>query len=588
MASALLGSADRRLPTELVLLIVEYVADDNYSLCRLAQTCRAMQHLAEEHIYKTIQLLTVRHLDDIIYALAQRRERVRAVHKLSLQYQYHEEDLELALEDRSAFNECISQMVNLREWHIESPYDNCHWDDDSGPDEWVQNDMEAFQLQLQHACKYGQEDAERVQALRGLGYEADRLVGLASLESLTIHSHGISSDFWDLGNFDCLFRHPALRHLHISCVSLIEEIPSLQSHTSKTPLTTLVFDECEISPEALKDVLRVPAKLKHLTLGENVWNTRVSKTCKPRLNRDVKVSMAALGQVAHSLETLTHRDPSWKLDPESHKARRMNPPGEGMRNYHALKYLQCETNSFLHQAIIMNHEVAPPNLETLRLARHWDETVDFFERPPEIETYLALPALTTLELMQASAPRKETSDENYICDAERVRNRHAYAFKLHKVGINLKVLIEMHKERLIPPYLHGETQPVTACLYNANDVGFKHNYTEAMVTAAARDMPESDRFSDSDIHHHKLENRHALTKLKESFIRRGRLYNAGSLAFGDDVDEYDPFAVEIDHGGAHDVDFDDIDMDHDDLDDDEDYEDEDEEMGDVDVPDDLD
>lgn len=380
MASAILGSGDSRLPTELVLLIVEYVADDKLSLCRLAQTCRAMQHLAEEHIYKTINLLTVCDLDEIIYAFDKRLERVRAVHKLSLQYQYDEDDLGQTLEDRSAFNSCISQMVNLREWHIESPYDNCHhWDDATGPEDWVHNDMESFKLQLQRACKYGQEDADRIQALRRLGRDADRTVALASLESLTIHSHGNRSEFWDLGNFDCLFRHPALRYLHISCVSLTEEIPNLKSHPTKTPLTTLVFDECEISPEALEDILRMPAKLKHLTLGENVFNTRASKACNPRLTRNVKGSMAALGQVANSLETLTHYDPSWKLDPESHKARRTNPPGEGMRHYHALKYIQCETSSFIHQAIIMNHGVAPPNLKTLRLARHYKESDDFFD-----------------------------------------------------------------------------------------------------------------------------------------------------------------------------------------------------------------
>jgi hypothetical protein len=367
----------------------------------------------------------------------------------------------------------------------------------------------------------------------------------------------------------------------------------------------------------------VPAKLKHLTLGENVFNTRASKACNPRLTRNVKGSMAAIGQVADSLETLTHYDPSWKLDPESHKTRRTNPPGEGMRHYHALKYIQCETSSFIHQAIIMNHGVAPPNLETLRLARHYKESDDFFDRLPEVETYLALPSLTTLELMQASTPRKESANENYICDTERVNNRHAYAFKLHKAGINFKVLIQMHEGGIIPPYLHGELRPITECLYDAQEIGFKQTYTEREIQTLMALAPESGGFDFQGYKHKpfdpnapetayfspvhlsrlKQDNRSILTKLKEPFLHRGRMLNAGEFLA-------DPFAVEL--GMMSDDDFDDI-MDEDDLDivfhehdgelyievyesetdsededDEEDDEDEDEETGDVDMNDDLD
>jgi hypothetical protein len=480
MASTTLGSAQHSLPTELVLLVIDQLAGDNQTLCTLARASRALQHLAEEQLYKTIEVFTVRDLHNIIDAFTRRRERARAVQTLKLQYHYNRKDLDENTHTRTTFNECIAHMVNLREWHIESPYDNCHWDDEgTGPEIWVEGDMERFRQALELASTEGPVEAAYMQAERRLGNEVDRSIGLALLESLTIHSHGAESDFWDLDGFQCLFRHPTLRHLHISCVSITEAYPSLQAHAKTTPLTTLIFDECDITPESLHAILQTPARLKHLTLGENVWNTNRSKRIKPRLTRNATASLEALSLVAHSLETLVHWDPSWKLDLDSH-APRMSPPGDGMRNFHALKSIQCETTSFLHRAIIMNHELAPPNLETLRLCRHWFVPVDLFDHPPDVETYLALPSLSTLELMQSSHCGLDLSTSDYICEAGKARNCHAYAYKLYKAGINLKVLIEMHRDgRLIPPFLHGEAVPIIECLYDARDVGFHRHLPEA-------------------------------------------------------------------------------------------------------------
>jgi hypothetical protein len=577
MAPAMLASAHNSLPTELVLLIVEQLEDDKEALCTLAQTCRALQHCAEAHIYKTIELFTVRDLHNIINAFNRRHERFRAVHSLKLQYQYVEKDLDDNFDTRRTFNECVANMPNLREWHIESPYDNCNWDKGLGPHQWVEGDMRRFRAALEKACIEGPVEAERIQAERRLGQDIERTVGLALLETLTIHSHGADSDFWELDDFHCLFRHPTLRHLHISCVSLTEALPALQSHTRPTPLTTLIFDECDLSPASLKDILRVPAKLKHLTLGENVWNTRNAKRIRPRLNKDAGATLEALACVKHSLESLTHLDPSWKLDYESHKARRMSPPGDGMRHFHALKFLQCETTSFLHKAIIMNYEVAPPNLETLRLARHFDEVVDYFEHPPKVGPYLCLSSLTTLELMQSSFLGHPFSSEDHICDPDNIRARHAFAFKLHQAGINLKVLIEMHKgPNLIPPYLYGEQIPIVECVYNAEEIGFSrqdavsanvddpaHHTTsqgEAQTPLASETLTE--KLSDARIVHLKSETRLVLTLLKARFPRPSPL----DVQFGEDAIDFD----EMDTDEEFDAELDDEDDEYMDFDPDDD------------------
>jgi hypothetical protein len=544
MASAILSSAQNSLPTELVLLIVAQLEDDKETLCTLAQTCRTLQDFAEEHIYRTIELFTVRDLRNIITAFESRVERSRAVHTLKLQYQFHELDLEANFDARRAFNDCIANMPNLREWHIESPYDNCNWDKGLGPHQWVEGDMRRFREALEHACIEGPVEAERIQAERRLGQNIQRTVGLALLESLTIHTHGSDSDFWDLGGFHCLFRHPTLRHLHISCVSLTEALPTLQSHTRPTPLTTLVFDECELTSASLKDILRVPAKLKHLTLGENVWNTRQSRRIQPKLNKDAGAALEALTCVKHSLESLTHYDPSWRLDYDSHKCRRMSPPGNGMRDFHALKFLQCEITSFLHQAIIMNHEVAPPNLETLRLPRHWNEPFDFFEHLPKIDPYLYLPSLTTLELMQSAPRTHPLATENHICDPEQIRARHAFAFKLHQAGVNLKVLIEMHsRPNLIPPFLYGEEMPIVECLYDAQKVGFSledsvfHPATPSTTSRkeSFAEKPLSDQLSDSRITDIKNQTHGIMLLLETRFVQQ----SATDMDFDDDLFDFD-------------------------------------------------
>lgn len=614
MSSGTFGSAQHRLPTELVLVIIEHLADDNEALCNLARTCRALQHLAEERIYRTIQLLSVRGLHQIVEAFLSRRERVRAVHTLKIQYQWRPDLLDQSVEIRKAFNDCAVHMVNLREWHIESPYDNFHWDAQGGGGaEWVGGDMERFRVALDKACTGGPAETTRILEQRSLGNVVDPTVGLALLESLTIHSHGANSDFWELNGFHCLFRHPNLQYLHVSCVAFPQDLPELEDHIKKTPLTTLIFDECDLEPGSLRAILGTPAKLKHLTLGENVWNVTRSKRIEPKLSKDASASLKALDAAAHSLETLSHTDPGWRLDSEPHGARRSRPPGQGMRNFHTLRSIQCETSSFLHQAIIMNHEMAPPNLDTLRLYRHWTVSSDFFDYHPEVETYLALPSLKTLELVQSTPLFDELSRPAYICDSERMQNRHAYAFKLYKAGINLKVFVELHKgTNLIPPYLFDEPIPLQHCVYDASDVGFRRHikifdkdlakassaedsqhacsvadfivnrddewmgdyarpsiesqWGQYFVQTTTGEPPETDQLGEIDIDVLRSSMRRALEEVKTQFARYGRMRSISSvLEPSDDSDtdeDEDAFGAEMDEDDMEvDLDLDDDEID---------------------------
>ncbi|KAL1799223.1 hypothetical protein ACET3X_003260 [Alternaria dauci] len=530
MASNLLGTAKSTLPNELALLVLDHLENHKSALRALARTCRGMQHLAEERLYKRIELFSVKNLHAIIEAFTQRQERVRAVQTLKILYQYRDHSLKDSDTLRTTFNECVARMVNLREWHIESPYDNFQWEG-AGAEAWVHGDMQRFCRALDAACVDGPIEADNIMAERRLGKHVERTVGLGLLESLTIHSHGADTDFWNLDGFHCLFRHPALKHLHVSCVVFpASDIPQLASHTRQTPLASLAFDECVLHPKSLLSILRTPARLKTLTLGENVFNVKRSRQVKPILTKDPCASLAALSAVAHSLESLTHLDPGWRIARSPHVLRSTRPPGHGMRDFHLLKYMECDTDSFLHQAIVMNRDLAPPGLETLRVRRHWDVPVNFWDQPPDFDHYAALPSLKTLDLLQSSHLWLDLVNADYVCDDERLRNRHAKAYKLFKAGINLKMSIEIHKSpNLIPPYLHEEPIPVIGCLYDASVVGFHrhiiHEETEEGARTALEstgEAPETDQLGDADISRLRGEMRIALHVLKHKFVRPGR------------------------------------------------------------------
>lgn len=123
------------------------------------------------------------------------------------------------------------------------------------------------------------------------------------------------------------------------------------------------------------------------------------------------------------------------------------------------------------------------------------------------------------------------SDTDYVCDDERLRNRHAKAYKLFKAGINLKMLIELHKSpSLIPPYLHDEPIPIIECMYDASVVGFHRHINHEETNEA----PETDQLGDADINRLRGETRRALHVLKHKFVKPGR-----RLAFMDMFDSDD-------------------------------------------------
>ncbi|KAF2260631.1 hypothetical protein CC78DRAFT_536293 [Lojkania enalia] len=454
------------LPAEIIVEIVSHVPDvGRAELLSLAQTCQFLQPLCEQHIYGTIELYSTNHLRAIIHALTRRPKRVETIHTLKILYEYHN-DLDTTVEERQVFNGFIKNMKALRDWHIESPYDSCfHWTEGS---EWVGRDMVAFREAIEAACLY-----------QGQVLHED--VGLAKLEKFVLHSHGPDSDFWELGDYHCLFRHPTLRILHLSCVHITSAIPELSNYTSTTPLLSLAFEECEISPAALSSILRTPKSLRRLMLGENESNIRLRRGPKPLLSQAPDESLQALSYVAHSLETLYHIDPMWRTVQDHENPAPLQFKGDGMRNFERLEFIVCDANSFLHRGITGSPMLAPPHLSALRLQKPILQPHHWINSLPRIEPYFSLSSLKKIDFVQPLRLRdvRHMAMVDYICKPDFVRDRHAAAYKLWKHGINMTFTVEMHsKHTIIPPYLHGEPTPKLLRLYDAKQVGFHRHIAD--------------------------------------------------------------------------------------------------------------
>lgn len=136
-----------RLPIELIIAVISHLSDDRATLCSFARTCRLVQPLCEDQIYRDVELQDTAKLEAICSAFARRPSRVEAVHTLKMVYKHHEH-LDDTIDDREVLNNAIKYMKTLQEWHIESPFDNFLWEQ-AGGREWVERDMEVFRQALE-------------------------------------------------------------------------------------------------------------------------------------------------------------------------------------------------------------------------------------------------------------------------------------------------------------------------------------------------------------------------------------------------------------------------------------------------------
>ncbi|KAF2492320.1 hypothetical protein BU16DRAFT_620704 [Lophium mytilinum] len=441
------------LADELLLSIVETLADDKQSLARLASTCTHFKGISEPFLYRDIKLRSTVEADHIATSIKANEARALAVHFI--------DSCSSASNRTTNFNFLMRDFKNLRSWTIESPYTNYSaWVEEQGS-QWVENDLEQI-------------------------IEVFQLAGLAStlieqpkplvlLQSFTLHPHGHSSRCYRLDRLGAIFLHPSLRTIHLSCVNIDKDIEYLQQHQHTTPLTTLIFDECEISAPGLASVLCAPKGLTDLTLGENLHHSDFPSIWARRHRRDSHDGLVeALLQQAHSLQFFKH-------------LRETSAPVRGFNLLPKLRKL--ELSSVDIRQLFKYEHFLPSDLESLVLIES-NET--WFGKLDQVRTLLAahwLRNLKSLSFIVTLHHLAETLSDK-LWGATLAQQVHKLAYELRNRGICFQIFVRNDCSRTIPPYLDGERIPQPVVVYDSQDYSFEARLGEEIPLEERRDKDE--------------------------------------------------------------------------------------------------
>jgi len=163
------------LPDEVVLLIVEYVADIA-DLRHLARTCRRLQDMAEEKLYQALLIRrgrTARQIAHCFYAQPQRIKAVRTIQMPCKQGVVH---------DLTAITHIIRATVGVRELYFESPECNTS-------DEDTFENAESWKLLSDHIFTPFRE------ALTSLSLDGINAAPLQQLRKCRFCGHAATADF---------------------------------------------------------------------------------------------------------------------------------------------------------------------------------------------------------------------------------------------------------------------------------------------------------------------------------------------------------------------------------------------------------
>ena len=85
---------------------------------------------------------------------------------------------------------------------------------------------------------------------------------------MTLDLNGESSPYWNLdAGSICIFVHPSLQELKVSCVNIGDDMIEGVSKRHFTPLRDLMLTECNTTPRGLIGLLSLPKALEMFHLG---------------------------------------------------------------------------------------------------------------------------------------------------------------------------------------------------------------------------------------------------------------------------------------------------------------------------------
>ena len=304
---------------------------------------------------------------------------------------------------------------------------------------------------------------------------------------MRIHTHvrgDISKNYFDLcdGQAAVIFKSTSLRHIFLSCADItVGSVRLLKDCTDKTPLETLVFEECNIDAQALKMILALPKALKRLTLGERLHHFHDPTS---GYLPESGIGLAeALAQQAHSLEYLKQTQQfsrvllHWSTSTVAERRQIFCLPAE-IPNLNSLTELDIPYGSPLQMIAAR----LPPQLDKIRV-HHFHEhippaAIDAITRELRLFEKSSLKHLEVV-LMEIRTDRQDTEDDwlDTLIGPESHRSILFYVQKraevwdfgrkLRKNGIRLTVNW-VRSAGYIPPFMHGEILPTEFTIYDSN------------------------------------------------------------------------------------------------------------------------
>lgn len=313
------------LPDELLLQIFEAVGRiSRRDLCAVSSVNRSWHELADSVLYKSIRFDNPEQHLIFSESLKRRMRRGSAIQDISLEYPTHElSHLRLdgeihgshyAPANFEALSRTISTMSNLETLEVSVP----------------------------------------VTLLHGIGALFNGPFDLACLKSCTLFYQCPNDAYWDLRENIHIFSHPALETLIIKRAKLDYRGFDFLERPHETALQSLHLIDCDISDDALSDVLEFPEGLREFIM---------TQAAEP--SPDLEESSDNLGDYVMALRSQGHSLESLIIDHATLTGRKPIR----MRNFEVLKTLKMNWDYQLFGKSSKKprlHSVGlPPELEVL-------------------------------------------------------------------------------------------------------------------------------------------------------------------------------------------------------------------------------
>ncbi|KAF2188801.1 hypothetical protein K469DRAFT_684110 [Zopfia rhizophila CBS 207.26] len=421
------------LPTDIILPIVESV-DDQSDLVSLAQTCTKLQPLAEAQLFKTIYVRHGKHARDLSAVLQARPVRFNYVQKLEATPTVR------GWECIEVMPSLVRKMGNLRELRVESPHINSSRYD---------------------RCWTEVSEAEYIDMFKEANESEGEVKPLKNLRSFTLHSHGADKRYSEIHTALPIFLSLTVTYVHISCIDIDDFTLPSSAPRAKSPLKTLVLDECRIMPAGLSTLLSLPRNLSSLALREVAHHYPRNS----ELNKHLIAVLFALSHQKHSLQFLQHT-----CLPMNNAERYFQLPGDstGLSQFKELKTLELSQHSILRKILAVRH-LAPPSLDTYRLTGlEYDYDGHWENMPTKISAIASGTSFRHLELHTKPVSVGFDGLPSCFMLASRAQKVIEIARMMKEKEITT-TLVGYQRFQYIPPYLYGEKEPLRRVCFDSEE-----------------------------------------------------------------------------------------------------------------------